>query len=792
MMVTRMEVTSEVTEVILNITLEIIHLLTGEDYTVVRKASGECVTSSNYPNISSGWRMAQKPIIENPLPHSLINVNNEQKILDLTNKIIELLTGEVPIRCQDVSVHFSMEEWEFIEGHKDLYKDVMMEDHKPLTILGYIHDNTSHKDGSCFSNQPNDFIWSHLRNEMKSSTKNITKVSCDRRTLRYISNYAPINPAENPFTVEEPVSCIEGTIIETIDSPSIDHTQKYPSTNIMDESVLYNGGTLRDINISSPTDNTQYPTNIMDESVPYNGRPLRDNISSITNDTQYSTHNMDESDSCKGGNFQDVSSPTDGTQYLSIHTMDDSVPYNEETLGHIVFSPTGDAQYAPTHIMKEPVLCDEENLTDPDIHKPSDNTQLCPSFHVKEEPMSDDDDFIESNSYTPTDYLHYHSADIKEELISSDEENFTDFNIYTPSDHKQQYPAPQIKEEQATCNDHNSCTLTNRYAFIKEEPDSYDGGNITHPQIYTPRVHEHTTLHHVKEEPVSCEVRSITYPNHYVPTYAQQYPSAHIKVEPMLSDVRDFTHLSNYRTQYQSSHIKEEPVSCRGNTKCQFAQPCEETTSSHLGYLKETDLYNSTEKCPPTSFKDTCADQHLPSLVHTDVKPESSPPTKVIVLAHLVDINETKPGSTSIFRYRSRSLKIPEAGKTFGDISNLTKYSRAHSKKKTLQCSECGQYFLRKLQLEAHLRMHTMQKSFKCSECGKYFYDAKLLDRKKHPGEAKFQCPVCRERCDTKLNLLTDEKNQKEEKPFQCLECGKSFSIYYQLYVHKKTHTEDF
>ncbi|XP_073540500.1 uncharacterized protein [Phyllobates terribilis] len=738
--------------------------------------------------------MAQKPIIEKPLPPSLINVkNNEQKILDLTNKIIELLTGEVPIRCQDVSVHFSMEEWEYLEGHKDLYKDIMMEDHKPLTILGCIHDNTSsHEDGSCFTSQPNDFIWSHLRNEMKSSTKNITKVSCDGRTLRYISNYAPTNPAQNPFTVEEPVSCIEGTLIDTIVSSSLDHKQKYPSANIMDESVSCNGGTLGDMNVSSPTDEKQYPTNIMEESVPYNEGALRDIVSSATDDTQYPTYNMDESDSCKGGTLQDVSSPTDSIQYPSTHIMDESVPYNEETLRDIVFSPTGDTQYAPTHIMKGPVLCDEENMTDSDIYIPSDNTQLCPSFHVKEEPMSDDD-FIASNSYTPTDYLHYHSADIKEELISSNEENFTDFNIYTPSDHKQQYPPPQIKEEQASCNDPNSYTPTNQYAFIKEEPDSYDGANITHPQSYTPRVHEHYTFTHIKEEPVSCEVGNITYPNRYVPTYARQYPSAHIKVEPMLSDVRDCTHLNHYRTQYQSSHIKEEPVSCRGNTKCQFAQPGEETISSQLGYLKETDLYNSTEKCPPTCLKDTCADQHSSSLVHTDVKPgDSSTPTKVIVLAHLVDINETKPGSTSIFRYRSRSLKIPEAGKTFGDISNLTKYSRAHSKKKTLQCSECGQYFLRKLQLEAHLRMHTMQKSFQCSECGKYFYDGKLLNRKKHPGEAKFQCPVCRERCDTKPTLLTDEKNQKGEKPFQCLECGKSFSIYYQLYVHKKTHTEDF
>ncbi|XP_073520221.1 uncharacterized protein [Phyllobates terribilis] len=115
-------------ERILHLTLEILFRLTGEDYTVVKKTSSERCQAP----VSEGWGRPLSPIT-GPPPHPLIHEDiNDQKILDLTYKMIELLTGEVPIRCQDVAVYFSMEEWEYLEGHKDLYKDIM-EVPQPLT-----------------------------------------------------------------------------------------------------------------------------------------------------------------------------------------------------------------------------------------------------------------------------------------------------------------------------------------------------------------------------------------------------------------------------------------------------------------------------------------------------------------------------------------------------------------------------------------------------------------------------------------------------------------------------------
>ncbi|XP_077110575.1 uncharacterized protein LOC143766645 isoform X4 [Ranitomeya variabilis] len=114
-------------ERILHLTLEILFRLTGEDYIVVKTSSERCQDP-----VSEGWGRPLSPITGSP-PHPLIHEDiNDQKILELTYKMIELLTGEVPIRCQDVTVYFSMEEWEYLEGHRDLYKDVMMEVSQPL------------------------------------------------------------------------------------------------------------------------------------------------------------------------------------------------------------------------------------------------------------------------------------------------------------------------------------------------------------------------------------------------------------------------------------------------------------------------------------------------------------------------------------------------------------------------------------------------------------------------------------------------------------------------------------
>ncbi|XP_073532584.1 gastrula zinc finger protein XlCGF53.1-like isoform X2 [Phyllobates terribilis] len=82
------------TDRILNLTLEIISLLTGEDYTIVKKTFADHINSGCGPSGSIGAVICKELVMTSRRPSVKQETSNE-RILQLTNQIIQLLTGEL-------------------------------------------------------------------------------------------------------------------------------------------------------------------------------------------------------------------------------------------------------------------------------------------------------------------------------------------------------------------------------------------------------------------------------------------------------------------------------------------------------------------------------------------------------------------------------------------------------------------------------------------------------------------------------------------------------------------------
>ncbi|OCT58966.1 hypothetical protein XELAEV_18001455mg, partial [Xenopus laevis] len=88
------------------------------------------------------------------------NNKNDKKILELMSNIIQLLTGEVAIRTHHVSIYFSLDEWDYIKGNKDIYEDGEKEEPQQLHPLDREYEDkrdiTADLGGTlCYTNEPN-------------------------------------------------------------------------------------------------------------------------------------------------------------------------------------------------------------------------------------------------------------------------------------------------------------------------------------------------------------------------------------------------------------------------------------------------------------------------------------------------------------------------------------------------------------------------------------------------------------------------------------------------------------
>ncbi|OCT58912.1 hypothetical protein XELAEV_18001401mg [Xenopus laevis] len=634
-------------ERMVNLTLEMIYLLTGEHY-IPRKKSDD-----------GGALHAPGSVIQKE------NNKNDKKILELMSNIIQLLTGEVAIRTHHVSIYFSLDEWDYIKGNKDLYEEVKKEDLKQLWPLAACE----YKDESN--------VTSHFQATLSCNNDDETITIPD------------ISPVEQPppanWIKEEVASCEGANQSDCSINPLTEQIQETDtSTPIMRYSM--SGTYILDI-IKEEADSCENSILLPNSD----SHAVKEEVTSCeeSNQSYYSINPLTEQ--IQG---TDTPTPIMGYSLVSSPLSNGYDDYANECHKHFMHILDFD-RHRTTQKIKKHFFCSDCGKS---FGTSSEVTVHRQRNHTGEKPFACSECgkcFTRSKELTIHHRTHtgekpYSCSECGKCFITSSE-----LTVHQRRNHTGEKPFPC--SECGKCFTRSKELTAHQRTHTGEKPYSCSECEKCFSNRSCLVDHLRT---HTGHKPYSCFQCGKCFSNRanrirHQRTHTGEKPFACSECEKCFASSTELT------VHRRRNHTGEKPYSCSECGKC-FA------SSSHL---RAHERAHTGEKPYPCLECGKCFQTHYllarHQRTHTGEKPFScsecgkcfASSTVLIVHQRRIHTGE-KPYSCS------------ECGKCFASSSHLRAHGRAHTGEKPYSCSECGKCLSTRLSLTRHERTHMGRNHF--------------------------------------------------------------------------------